>query len=155
VSQVVHAKPPTTRAVSTAPTGPLPSGQLVILVALTFWLYGSTLTHLVKQWWHDPNFSHGFFVPAFSAFVVWQRRSHLAQIPLEPSWTGAGIVAVCVTSLIKPGSWGVIFRRVRVEPCCRLRAALFPMDPIEADQPHVTTRPTRSGSRCSSSGRCW
>jgi hypothetical protein len=93
VSQVVHAKPPTTRPASTPQTGPLPSGQLVILVALTFWLYGSTLTHLVKQWWHDPNFSHGFFVPAFSAFVVWQRRSHFAQIPLKPSWTGAGIVA--------------------------------------------------------------
>ena len=87
MTQAVHAKPPTTRPASTAQTGPLPPGQLVILVALTFWLYGSTLTHLVKQWWHDPNFSHGFFVPAFSAFVVWQRRSHWAQIPLKPSWT--------------------------------------------------------------------
>jgi hypothetical protein len=81
-------------------TGPLPSGQLVILVALTFWLYGSTLTHLVKQRWDDPNFSHGFFVPAFSAFVVWQRSSHLAQIPLKPSWTGAGIVALALAVLV-------------------------------------------------------
>jgi len=100
VSQVVHAKPPTTRPASTAQTGPLPYGQFVILVALTSWLYGSTLTHLVKQWWHDPNFSHGFFVPAFSAFVVWQRRSHLAQIPLKPSWPGAGIVALALAVLV-------------------------------------------------------
>ena len=100
MSQVVHAKTPTTRPASTALTGPLPYGQFVILVALTFWLYGSTLTHLVRQWWHDPNFSHGFFVPAFSSFVVWQRRSHLAQILLKPSWTGAGIVALALAVLV-------------------------------------------------------
>jgi len=32
----------------------LPSWQLVILAALTLWLYGPTLTHLLGQWWHDP-----------------------------------------------------------------------------------------------------
>jgi exosortase len=58
------------------------------------------LIHLVRQWWHDPNFSHGFFVPAFSGFVVWQGRSHLAQIPLKPSWTGAGIVALALAVLV-------------------------------------------------------
>jgi Transmembrane exosortase (Exosortase_EpsH) len=55
---------------------------------------------LVMQWSHDPNFSHGFFVPAFSASVVWQRRSHLAQILLKPSWTGAGIVALALAVFV-------------------------------------------------------
>ncbi len=62
--------------------------------------HGPTLIHLVRQRWHDPNFSHGFFVPAFSAFVVWQGRARLAQIPLKPSWTGIGIVALALAVLV-------------------------------------------------------
>ena len=100
MSQVVHAEPPTARPASGSDGDSLTSEQLVTLAALTLWLYGPTLIHLVRQWWHDPNFSHGFFVPAFSGFVVWQGRSHLAQIPLKPSWTGAGIVALALAVLV-------------------------------------------------------
>jgi exosortase len=52
------------------------------------WLYTPTLTHLVGQWWSDPNFSHGFFVPLFSGFVIWQERSRLTRLSLRPSWWG-------------------------------------------------------------------
>jgi exosortase len=62
--------------------------QTAVLVGLLFWLYFFTLTHLVAQWWHDPNFSHGFFVPLFSAFVIWQERFKLARLTLRPSWGG-------------------------------------------------------------------
>ena len=100
MSQLVHAEPPTARPAYAKKSSALLMGQLVTLVALTLWLYGPTLTHLVKQWWHDPNFSHGFFVPLFSAFVAWQERSLLAKIPLKPSWTGAGIVALALAVLV-------------------------------------------------------
>ncbi len=52
------------------------------------WLYAPIITHLVGQWWNDPNFSHGFFVPLFSAFVIWQDRSRFSRLPLRPSWWG-------------------------------------------------------------------
>ncbi len=68
--------------------------QTAVIAALCFWLYGPTLSHLVGQWWHDPDFSHGFFVPMFSAFVVWQEREHLARIPLRPSWSGLALLPV-------------------------------------------------------------
>jgi exosortase len=51
-------------------------------------LYFPTLTHLVAQWWGDPNFSHGFFVPFFSAFVIWQERPSLSRLSPQPSWWG-------------------------------------------------------------------
>ena len=66
----------------------IPLWQLVVLAALSAWLYPATVRHLVGQWWHDPNFSHGFFVPLFSAFVLWQERNRLAQIVPRPSWAG-------------------------------------------------------------------
>jgi exosortase len=72
--------------------------QLAVIAALLLWLYGPTLAHLVAQWWHDPNFSHGFFVPLFSGFVVWQERDRLARIPILPSWSGLALLgaSLCV-----------------------------------------------------------
>lgn len=78
----------------------LPLWQTVVLAALSLWLYGPTLARLVGQWWHDPNFSHGFFVPAFSAFVVWQGRARLAQISPKPSWAGLGVVLLALAVLV-------------------------------------------------------
>src|SRR6266480_6313709 len=70
-----------------------PWWQAAVLIVLIGWLYSSILYHLVGQWWQDPNFSHGFFVPLFSAFVVWQERSRLARLPVTPSSWGLLIVA--------------------------------------------------------------
>jgi len=68
--------------------------QLAVIAALLLWLYGPTLVHLIGQWWHSPDFSHGFFVPLFSGFVVWQERDRLARIPLHPSWSGLALLAL-------------------------------------------------------------
>ncbi len=67
--------------------------QLGILTVLVGFLYYSILAKLVRDWWNDPNFSHGFFVPLFSAFVVWQERKRLAAIAPKPSWFGLVIMA--------------------------------------------------------------
>jgi exosortase len=85
------------QAVQTAPTPvksqPFPQQRvpwweiLAFAVALA-WLYASVLRHLVGQWAHDPNYSHGFFVPLFSLFVVWSERDRLRKIAVAPSNTG-------------------------------------------------------------------
>jgi exosortase len=95
----VQTAPPIARRDSPPSLSGLP-WQLGILTALTLWLYWSTLAHLVGQWWQDPNFSHGFFVPLFSAFVVWQERSRFARLPLRPSWSGLLVLALGMCVLI-------------------------------------------------------
>ena len=72
--------------------------QTGLLALLVGWLYWSILVHLVKEWANNPNFSHGFFVPAFAMFVLWQDRAKLAQEPARPSYWGLPIVvfALCV-----------------------------------------------------------
>jgi exosortase len=67
---------------------PLPLWQSVTIGCLLLWMYFPILTHLVAQWWTDPNFSHGFFVPLFSGLVIWQERSQLAGTRIKPSWWG-------------------------------------------------------------------
>ena len=72
--------------------------RTIVLVGLISWLYFSTIVHLAGQWWQDPNFSHGFFVPAFALLVLWQDRSRLAGLVAAPSIWGLGIIvfALCV-----------------------------------------------------------
>jgi len=55
-------------------------------------LYGPILARLASQWWHDPNFSHGPFVPLFSLYVLWQDRTRLRSLPKRPSWSGALVI---------------------------------------------------------------
>jgi len=99
VSQLVQTSP-STESRSLAFRSYLPYWQLGALALLSVWLYWTTLRHLVGQWWHDPNFSHGFFVPLFSAFVLWQERARLARITPRPSWFGLPVIAVGLCILI-------------------------------------------------------
>ena len=74
--------------------------KIVVLLALLAWLYIPILVPLVKQWWRDPNFSHGFFVPLFVGFVLWQSLERLAAIPQRPSSWGLPIMLFGVCTLI-------------------------------------------------------
>lgn len=70
---------------------------VMVLVGL---LYRDIFAKLAGNWWTDPNFSHGFFVPLFSAFLLWRDRRRLASIPVKPSWFGLVLVAVALGTLI-------------------------------------------------------
>jgi exosortase len=74
--------------------------RAAVLLVLIGWLYSSIIYHLAGQWWQDPNFSHGFFVPLFSAFVLWQDRSRLASLPAMPSWWGLPILVAALCILV-------------------------------------------------------
>ena len=78
----------------------LPYWEAGVLAALTLWLYAPILLRLSHQWWTDPNFSHGFFVPAFSLFVLWQNREKLQNIPRKPSSLGLPIIILSLCTLI-------------------------------------------------------
>jgi len=99
LSQLVQTQFSTPRAAS-APLRGVPIWQLAVLGALSLWLYWTTVSHLVIQWWRDPNFSHGFFVPLFSGFVLWQERARFARLVPAPSWSGLALIAAALVLLI-------------------------------------------------------
>ncbi len=105
MSHALQAERPSPLSSVVDPLWP-PWWQTALLAGLLFWLYFHTLTHLVAQWWRDPNFSHGFFVPPFSIFVLWQARSRLARLTLRPSWWGLLFVGfgLCVLILGQLGA---------------------------------------------------
>lgn len=74
--------------------------QGVALLPLVAWLYAGVIPHLVSDWWNDPNFSHGFLVPLFSIFLVWQDRKRLSELPVRPAWLGLGLMAGAMMVLV-------------------------------------------------------
>jgi exosortase len=56
--------------------------------------------HLARQWWDEPDYSHGFLVPLFSAFVLWCRRDSLRRVVPRPSWTGMLMLCLSLGVLV-------------------------------------------------------
>jgi exosortase len=77
--------------------------QSAALLLLVGWLYYPILSPMVRQWWDDPNFSHGFFVPLFSGLAIWQNRARLAAVPRAPSLWGVPILVAGLCARM----WGV------------------------------------------------
>jgi len=82
---------------------------LVLLSAELIWVYASIGSRLASQWWHDPNFSHGPFVPLFSLYVLWQNRARLQALPKRPSWSGVGLLVLGLVVLVVGGIGAELF----------------------------------------------
>jgi len=74
--------------------------QAGILFLLAAWLYAPFVVRLASQWWQDPNYTHGFFVPMFSLFLLWERRAKLAALRIKPAWPGLVMLLFALWTLI-------------------------------------------------------
>lgn len=74
--------------------------RTTLLIVLVAWLYAPIMARLGQQWWSDPNFSHGFFVPLFSVFVLWQERDRFKALPRKPSIWGLPMMLVAMGMLV-------------------------------------------------------
>ncbi|MGH9325816.1 MAG: exosortase/archaeosortase family protein [Terriglobia bacterium] len=72
----------------------------VVLTVLIAYLYLGIFHRLVDQWWSDPNYSHGFFVPLFSAFVVWKDHKRLSALKSQPSSSGLLVMVFSLVLLV-------------------------------------------------------
>ncbi|MGC9455107.1 MAG: exosortase/archaeosortase family protein [Phycisphaerae bacterium] len=55
--------------------------KMGVLAALLVLLHYSRLVELVVIWYNEPNWSHGFLIPLFSAFLLYSRRDELLSAP--------------------------------------------------------------------------
>jgi len=58
------------------------------------------LGKLATDWWQIPDFSHGFLVPIFAAYLVWEKRSTLRRTMVAPAWSGIAMMAFGVVVLL-------------------------------------------------------
>ncbi len=79
--------------------------RLWLVATAVLVLYAPVLAQLAREWWHDPNFSHGFLISPLAGFLVWQRRKQLLATVVRPSnW---GFVFACgAVAVLFAGSLG-------------------------------------------------
>jgi exosortase len=75
-------------------------GPLLLVAALLVALYHHIAVKLVTDWYNLPDFSHGFLIPFFAAFLLWDRRAQIRNTPIQPSWAGTSLVILALFELL-------------------------------------------------------
>ena len=88
--------------------------------ALLAWAFLPTFEFLVDKWVEDPQYSHGFLVPLFSAYLL-RRAWQAGRLTLSTPWpvVGSGLLAVAVLPRFLAG--GLMFHQL---DCLALLASL-------------------------------
>jgi exosortase len=72
----------------------------VLLGGLLVVLYHGIAVKLVTDWYEIPDFGHGFLIPFFAAFLLWDKRHELRATPIDPSWAGVSLVVLGLFELM-------------------------------------------------------
>lgn len=100
---------PTAQPLTADDTHPgVPEGQswnvswtpVLVLAAFLLLLYHGIAVKLVTDWYELPDFSHGFLIPFFAVFLLWDNRKTFRQTPLSPSWAGMILVILGLFELL-------------------------------------------------------
>jgi exosortase len=63
-------------------------------------LYHRVAVKLVEDWGNLPDFSHGYLIPFFAAFLLYDKRQQLRDTPIVPSWTGLTLIVLGLFELL-------------------------------------------------------
>lgn len=72
----------------------------LLLSVLVFFLYRGIAVKLVSDWYDLPDFSHGFLIPFFAAYLIWIKKDEIARTPVQPSWAGTPLVLLGLLLLL-------------------------------------------------------
>ncbi len=73
------------------------SAFIGVLVAA---VYFRVIADLVTTWWRDPDYSHGFLVPVFAAYLIWDKRESFLNKRVALAWSGVAVVALGLVVLL-------------------------------------------------------
>lgn len=77
-----------------------------IISALLVVIYYRIAAKLIFDWYTIPDYSHGFLVPLFAGYLIWDKRETLSAIPVRPTWSGLSLIVFSIILLIL-GVYGV------------------------------------------------
>jgi exosortase len=77
----------------------------MLLIAVLLALYAPILARLMRQFYDDPNYSHGFFVPILSGYLICNEWRKIKAVKSEPSLWGA-ILVLAALAVLYLGSLG-------------------------------------------------
>jgi exosortase len=68
----------------------------LLLIAIYYRVAGK----LIYDWYDLPDYSHGFLVPIFALFLVWNKREAIRDTPVRQSWKGIPLILFGICILI-------------------------------------------------------
>src|SRR4051794_74647 len=69
----------------------------VLLGGALLWAYFPAVREMAGKWADDPQYSHGYLVPLFSAFLLWRSRKEFPGGTDRPAWAaGLGLLVAGV-----------------------------------------------------------
>lgn len=72
----------------------------IAIAATIAFLFATVLSKLGRDWWDDPNYSHGLLVPLIIGYILWSERNLLARTRQRPRYTlGAVLVVFALAGL--------------------------------------------------------
>lgn len=86
------ASPPPQPAASVEPMSWTQWAPLAWVTAIMLASFYPMLERLVSQWMNDDDMGHGFFVPAVAAYIAWQRKDDILQVPLQRNYLGIAVM---------------------------------------------------------------
>jgi exosortase len=73
--------------------------QLAATILLLAGCYYTVVPFMVKQWYSDENYSHGFIVPLIAAFFLYERRDELKKVIVQPWGPGLAVIVFGLAQL--------------------------------------------------------
>jgi exosortase len=77
----------------------------LLITSLVAVLYGPVLSQMMMQWWQDPDYGHGLFVPFFAGYILWRQRHRWTNSEIRPTNFGL-LVILGAVGLLLAGSLG-------------------------------------------------
>lgn len=59
-----------------------------ILLALLGFIYQDGLARMLTNWIDNEEYSHGWFIPLISGYLIWQKRDEISSLPVDKPWPG-------------------------------------------------------------------
>jgi exosortase D (VPLPA-CTERM-specific) len=87
---------------------PLLALLAVVAVVVVATAFGDALWELTQRWSQQEEYSHGFLIPAVTAWLLWTRRQALAASIGRPSFAGLGLIVLAIAMHIT-GELSAIF----------------------------------------------
>ena len=84
----------------------VPRLPYLVIATLVVAIYYRVWIKLVHDWYTIPDYSHGFLVPFFAVFLIWDKRKYLSTVPVRQTWSGIALVGFSIAVLIL-GVYGV------------------------------------------------
>lgn len=79
---------------------PIVWGPVLLIGSLIILLYHQVAVKLVTDWYELPDFSHGFLIPLFAGYLLWDKREIIRCTPIVPSWAGLWLVVLGLFELL-------------------------------------------------------